>query len=166
MTSRRLSPCLARLPELRVLGLVVHRSKPILQEVRDVRLGGLERSFPEDDRRSPGSNPIVRATLLAFADPAERLVLQCLLTGGTTVLVVGSLLLVRFLDHPFGGGADSIRPTAMQLSISQFERYRWPTHHASNAPKAPHAQPLNTPCASASQPSSQLDDVKCCDDES
>ena len=64
----------------------------------------------------------VLATLLAFADPAERLFLQCLLIGGTTVLVVGSLLLVRFLDHPFGRGAGSIRPTAMQLAISQLER--------------------------------------------
>ena len=49
-------------------------------------------------------------------------ILQCLLIGGKTVLVVGSLPLVRFLDHPFGGGAGSIRPTAMQLSISQLGR--------------------------------------------
>ena len=64
----------------------------------------------------------VLATLLAFADPAERLLLQSLLIGGTTVLVVGARLLVRFLDQPFGGGVGSIRPTAMQLSITQLER--------------------------------------------
>jgi hypothetical protein len=65
---------------------------------------------------------VVVVILSAFADPAEPLPAQGLLTAGVTALVAGSLLLVYVLDRPYGDHAGSIRPGAMRLALSELER--------------------------------------------
>jgi hypothetical protein len=41
--------------------------------------------------------------------------------GGVAVLVSSLLLLLWFLDHPYRGGAGSLRPTAMQTTLDVMQ---------------------------------------------
>jgi hypothetical protein len=65
---------------------------------------------------------VLVAYVVTFADPATRLWPQLLMVGSLTAVLVLSLLVVRFLDHPYGGASGSIRPTQMTLTLTQLER--------------------------------------------
>jgi hypothetical protein len=60
--------------------------------------------------------------LLFFADSGERAVTQVLLVSSVTVVVVSSLLLINFFNHPFGTGVGTLKPTAMQRMLDVVER--------------------------------------------
>ncbi len=62
--------------------------------------------------------------VLLFADSAERVIAQAALIGIVTVLMVTSLLLVDFLDHPYRNKTGSITPSSMQLALVTMERNR------------------------------------------
>ncbi|MBD0283463.1 MAG: DUF4239 domain-containing protein [Thermoleophilaceae bacterium] len=57
-----------------------------------------------------------------FADRREAAPIQVALIMSMAVMVVAGLLLVRFLDHPYGGTSGSIEPTEMKRTISIVDR--------------------------------------------
>ena len=57
---------------------------------------------------------IMFAYMLFFADSAERAVVQGLMMGSVTAVMVTLLLLLTFLDHPYRPGPGSLRPVAME----------------------------------------------------
>jgi Protein of unknown function (DUF4239) len=59
--------------------------------------------------------------MLFFADSSERVIVQGTMMGGVAVLVASLLLLLWFLDHPYRGGAGSLRPTAMQTTLDVMQ---------------------------------------------
>jgi hypothetical protein len=67
-----------------------------------------------------GSGCLVGLVLL-FADRAENGLVQSAQAGAVTAIVVTSLLLVNFLDHPFRNGVASIKPTSMTLAVQMME---------------------------------------------
>ena len=61
------------------------------------------------------------AYVLLFADPKENLFSQAIMVGAVTVIVVGGLMLVWFLSHPYRDEPGSIRPTAMEKTVSELQ---------------------------------------------
>src|SRR3954469_25934188 len=59
--------------------------------------------------------------MLFFADSGERAFVQATMMGGVAVLVSSLLLLLCFLDHPYRGGAGSLRPVAMQTTLDVMQ---------------------------------------------
>jgi hypothetical protein len=59
--------------------------------------------------------------MLFFADSAERAVTQVLLMASVTVVVVSSLLLINFFNHPFGTGVGTLEPSAMERILHLVE---------------------------------------------
>jgi hypothetical protein len=55
--------------------------------------------------------------MLFFADSGERAVVQGVLIGSVTALVVMTLLTLRVLDGPYAPGIGALRPTAMERSL-------------------------------------------------
>jgi lipid-A-disaccharide synthase-like uncharacterized protein len=62
--------------------------------------------------------------VLLFADRAERVVAQAALIGIVATLMVTSLLLVDFLDHPYRNKTGSITPSSMEFALATMERAR------------------------------------------
>lgn len=60
---------------------------------------------------------VIFVYMLFFADSGERAVTQALLMGSVASVVVGLLLLIRFLDHPFHEDVGGVRPVAMERSL-------------------------------------------------
>jgi hypothetical protein len=56
------------------------------------------------------------AFLLLFADRRESFLVQGAVIGAISAMVVASLLLVYFLDHPYSGEAGSLEPHDMELA--------------------------------------------------
>jgi hypothetical protein len=67
------------------------------------------------------SAAILFVFMLFFADSGERAIVQGTMMGGVAVLVSSLLLLLWFLDHPYRGGAGSLRPTAMQTTLDVMQ---------------------------------------------
>jgi hypothetical protein len=65
---------------------------------------------------------VVIASVGLFADPDEAAVTQAALIAAIAIIVVSGLLLVRFLDKPYEDQSGSIKPTAMERTLSQMER--------------------------------------------
>jgi len=59
--------------------------------------------------------------VVLFADPAERFVSQAVMVGSVTVVMVGGLILVWFLSHPFRNQLGSIEPSAMQRTLTEVQ---------------------------------------------
>jgi hypothetical protein len=57
------------------------------------------------------------ALQLAMADPRERLRVQGLLVAVVASVVAAGLLIVYFLDHPYGRHTGAIEPSAMEQSL-------------------------------------------------
>ena len=64
---------------------------------------------------------IVIGYMVFFADPAERHGIQALLIGTVTVIVVTSLLVVDFFDHPYRDRPGGLRPDAMETTLSTLD---------------------------------------------
>jgi len=67
-----------------------------------------------------GTLSLLLYTLL-FADPKESLFTQAVMVGSVTVVLIGGLVLIWFLSHPFRDEAGSIRPSAMERSLFEME---------------------------------------------
>jgi Protein of unknown function (DUF4239) len=63
----------------------------------------------------------VLAYVILFADPSERFVSQAVMVGSVTVVMVGGLLLVWFLSHPFRNEMGSIKPSAMERTLTELQ---------------------------------------------
>ena len=66
---------------------------------------------------------LVVGYVLLYADPDEGIVAQIMMIGGTTVLVVASLLAVQVLAHPFEGQNGSIDPSGMEYSLTEMAQF-------------------------------------------
>jgi hypothetical protein len=64
---------------------------------------------------------VVLAFVFFFADRGEGALVQAVQVGAVTAILVSSLLVVRFLDHPYAPGAGSIRPSAMQENLDRIQ---------------------------------------------
>ena len=64
---------------------------------------------------------VIGFTML-FADGRERRSSQIALVIAVTTAVTASLLIVNFLDRPFGTHEGSIKPTAMRLALEDMQR--------------------------------------------
>ena len=60
---------------------------------------------------------IIFVFMLFFADSAERAKTQALLMGSVTAVISIMLLLLLFLNSPFGSGVGALRPVAMERSL-------------------------------------------------
>lgn len=60
---------------------------------------------------------VIFVYMLFFADSGERAVVQALLMGTVTTVIVTMLILLQFLDDPFHGGAGSLQPEAMERTL-------------------------------------------------
>jgi hypothetical protein len=70
------------------------------------------------------SAALIFGFMLFFADSAERAVVQGVLIGTVTVVIVAMLLLLRTLDSPFHGGVGGLEPTAMERTLVVLEEAR------------------------------------------
>ena len=60
---------------------------------------------------------VIFVYMLFFADSGEGVYTQALLMGAVASVVVGMLLLIRFLDSPFHTGVGGVRPVAMERTL-------------------------------------------------
>jgi Protein of unknown function (DUF4239) len=60
---------------------------------------------------------VIFVYMLFFADSAERVKTQALLMGSVTAVISIMLLLLLFLNSPFGSGVGALRPVAMERSL-------------------------------------------------
>jgi hypothetical protein len=67
------------------------------------------------------SSATVLGFVFFFADRGEGALVQAVQVGAVTAILVASLLVVRFLDHPYEPGSGSIRPTAMQENLDRIQ---------------------------------------------
>jgi Protein of unknown function (DUF4239) len=58
--------------------------------------------------------------VILFADPEERFVSQAVMVCSVTVVMVGGLILVWFLSHPYRDEMGSIKPTAMERTLNEL----------------------------------------------
>ena len=62
--------------------------------------------------------------MLVFADSGEHAVVQATFVGSVVVVIVGTLLLIRFLDDPYHPGAGALKPVAMERTLKVLDEYR------------------------------------------
>ena len=60
---------------------------------------------------------VIFVYMLFFADSAERALTQALLMGSVTAVIAMMLLLLAFLDSPFGSGVGTLKPVAMERTL-------------------------------------------------
>jgi hypothetical protein len=59
--------------------------------------------------------------MLLYADPDELVRAQAMIAASVTAVVVAGILLVIFLNSPYGSGDGTIKPVAMEHSLSLME---------------------------------------------
>jgi Protein of unknown function (DUF4239) len=64
---------------------------------------------------------LIVAYMCFYADPAEPVVVQALMMGAVTTMVVAGMLVVRFLDRPYNDASGSIKPKAMTTTLEAME---------------------------------------------
>jgi hypothetical protein len=67
---------------------------------------------------------IVHAVL--FADAAERVLVQAVMVGGITAVLASGLLVVSYLDSPYGERTGAVEPTEMRFTLELIEETRTP----------------------------------------
>jgi hypothetical protein len=78
-----------------------------------------------------------------FADRSEPFLVQAMMIGAVTAVVVSGLLVIRFLDRPYENRPGSIKPTEMRQTLQLIERQEARSGgHA--APCDEHGRPLQT----------------------
>jgi hypothetical protein len=70
------------------------------------------------------SAAVVLFFLLFFADSGERVVVQALLIGSVTAVIVMTMFVLRVLDDPYHPGLGSLRPIAMERSLDALQQAR------------------------------------------
>jgi len=72
--------------------------------------------------------------MMIFADSGERAVVQATLIGTVVVVIVATLLLIRFLDDPYRPGVGSLKPVAMEHALGIIEDFRRVDGHSAPLP--------------------------------
>jgi hypothetical protein len=67
---------------------------------------------------------VVFAYMLFFADSAEPARSQAMLIGSATTVLVATMLAIQALDNPYRPGLSSLRPVAMERSLSLVNQAR------------------------------------------
>ena len=67
---------------------------------------------------------VVLVFLLFFADSGERAIVQALLIGSVTAVLVMTMFVLRVLDDPYHPGLGSLRPVAMERSLDTLQQAR------------------------------------------
>jgi hypothetical protein len=80
------------------------------------------------------TSALIFAFMLFFADSGERAVTQAMLMGTVAAVVVSTLLLLQFLDHPFHKGIGGLRPVAMQRALRIIDQELTPAERAATLP--------------------------------
>jgi len=62
--------------------------------------------------------------MLFFADSGERAIVQAALIGPVVATMTSILLVINFLDNPYGGGLGSLQPVAMERTLQVLEQER------------------------------------------
>jgi hypothetical protein len=62
--------------------------------------------------------------MLFFADSGEHAVVQGMMIGSVVAVIAASLLLLRYLDNPYRSGVGSLRPAAMERTLTLLEQAR------------------------------------------
>jgi hypothetical protein len=70
------------------------------------------------------SGGVVFLFMLFFADSSERAVVQALMIGSVTAVIVTTLLMLRVLDHPYSPHAGGLRPVAMERTLVTLQEAR------------------------------------------
>ena len=60
---------------------------------------------------------VIFGYMLFFADRGERAVTQGMLMGSVTIVLTSSLLILTFFNGPYGEGAGTLQPVAMERSL-------------------------------------------------
>jgi hypothetical protein len=60
---------------------------------------------------------LILGFMLFFADSGERAIVQAMLIGSVTSIMVATLLLINALDNPFHEGIGGLRPVAMERTL-------------------------------------------------
>ena len=68
------------------------------------------------------ASAVIFVYMLFFADSAERAIVQATMMGGVAVVITSMLLLLVFLDHPYGSGVGGLRPLAMERALTQLRQ--------------------------------------------
>jgi hypothetical protein len=63
------------------------------------------------------TSAVIFVYMLFFADSGERAIVQAVLMGTVTSVIVTMLILLQFLDDPFHGGVGSLEPEAMERTL-------------------------------------------------
>ena len=80
--------------------------------------------------------------MLFFADSGERAVVQAMMIGSVTAIMVAILLLINVLDNPFHTGVGGLRPVAMERTL---DSWRLSSRHVGAAGPAPVRGPRAAP---------------------
>jgi hypothetical protein len=64
---------------------------------------------------------LVVAYMCFYADPAESALVQGMMIGAVTTMVVAGMLVVWFLDRPYENASGSIKPAAMTMTLQRME---------------------------------------------
>jgi Protein of unknown function (DUF4239) len=67
------------------------------------------------------TSAVIFVYMLFFADSGERAIVQAVLMGTVTSVIVTMLILLQFLDDPFHGGVGSLEPEAMERTLVIIE---------------------------------------------
>jgi hypothetical protein len=62
--------------------------------------------------------------MLFFADSGERAIVQAALIGPVVATMTSILLVINFLDNPYGSGLGSLQPVAMERTLQVLEQER------------------------------------------
>jgi hypothetical protein len=65
---------------------------------------------------------IIFVYVLFFADSGERALTQALLMGSVTAVIALMLVLLAFLDSPFGSGPGTLQPVAMERTLRMADQ--------------------------------------------
>jgi hypothetical protein len=59
-----------------------------------------------------------------YADPSESAVVQAMMMAAVTILIASGLLIIRYLDRPYGDRSGAVTPVAMVRSLQVMEQER------------------------------------------
>ena len=77
---------------------------------------------------------VIFVYMLFFADSGERAKSQAMLIGSVTAVIAAMLLLIQFLDDPYGGELGSLEPVAMERTLGIMGQEGGPTGQAGALP--------------------------------
>jgi hypothetical protein len=85
---------------------------------------------------------VIFGFMLFFADSGERAIVQAAEIGAVVVVIVSTLLVIRFLDDPYRPGVGSLRPVAMERTLRILEQERRIVGDSAPLPCDARGQPL------------------------